>query len=380
MTSASFFPRQEVKALLSKGYRNGEESEDLLLCNQPSPESSLYASVIDLSRFIRMIFADGMAEQTRFLRPDTLREMLTPQNSNIPLDLDFRIGLGWFLNDVDIKNAGLVASHGGSLSLFHSQLIILPGHKLGVAVLANSSTALSVVNHVAEEALKSALEAKTGIRQPKEEKSASEPISPWSRMALKKYEGHYATGIRVYTVRRKGERLYTSLMGKPVQLVSKGNGLFSVRYYLFGFIPIKLGQLEDFEFSLDHIAGREVLVLHHQGRKHVLGEKIEPGPIPEVWLRRVGEYQIINPENYFPVLERASLQYEDHLLILDVKVSPIGGLGVNRLSFAIRPVSDTEAIICGLGRNLSETIHVVNRNGEERFLYSGCEFIKKQSK
>jgi CubicO group peptidase (beta-lactamase class C family) len=377
MTGASFVPRPDLKPLLSKGYQAGKESRDFLLRDLPSPEGPLYASATDLSRFIQMIFANGAAGRQRILKPETLSEMLRPQNNHVPLDLDFRIGLGWFLNDVDIENAGLVASHGGALSLFYSQLIILPEHKLGVVVLANSSSARGVVNRVTEETLKLALEAKTGITQPEVAKPLHEPIPPWSEKVLKDYEGHYATGLRVYTVTAKGDRLYTRLLGLPVELVPHGIGKFSIQYRLFGFLPIKAKQLEGLQFSLTRIKGHEVLVLHHKGKKYLLGEKIESRPIPDAWLKRVGDYELVNPDDYFPLIEKADLSYENNLLLLDVTTPMLGALGTERWRFAIRPVSQTEAVVLGLGRNMGETIHVVTESGEERLRYSGCEFRRK---
>ena len=63
-------------------------------------------------------------------------------------------------------NAGKVASRGGGILQFHSYLIILPEHKLGVVVLSNSTGGGSMVGKVAVETLKLALEAKTGIKPP----------------------------------------------------------------------------------------------------------------------------------------------------------------------------------------------------------------------
>ena len=173
MNHTSFVMEPREKSLLSKGYRGGRESREILLHPHPSPDGPIYTSVVDLGRFIEMIFADGMAGHRPILKPETVTEALRPQNRNVALDLDFQIGLGWFLNESDIKNAGPVASHGGTLSLFHSQLIILPEHKLGVVVLANSSSAIQVVNRIAEEALKLALEEKTGTKQPEPEEKTT---------------------------------------------------------------------------------------------------------------------------------------------------------------------------------------------------------------
>jgi CubicO group peptidase (beta-lactamase class C family) len=377
MTHASFALTPDLRPLLSKGYKDGKETRDDLLRDLPSPEGPLYASATDLSRFIQMVFAHGTVGDQIILKPETLAEIFRSQNSHVPLDLDFRIGLGWFLNDPDIQNAGRVASHGGALSLFYSKLILLPEHKLGVVVLANSSAALDVVNKVAEEALKLALEAKTGITQPRMEKPLREPILPWSQRVLKDYEGQYATGFRVYTVSTRGEGLHTRLMGKPVQLVPHGIGLFSVQYRLFGIFPIHVKQLDGLTFSLTRIAGRDVLVLHDNGKKYLLGERIEPSPIPDAWLKRLGDYELVNPGDYFPMIEKAQLKYEDHLLTLDVTTPMLSNVGIERLRFAVGPVSNTEAVILGLGRNMGETIEAVTETGEVRLRYSGCEFRRK---
>ena len=271
----------------------------------------------------------------------------------------------------------MVASHGGTLSLFHSQMIILPEHKLGVVVLANSSGAIQVVNKIAEEALKLALEEKTGIRQPEPGKVDQEPVIPWPREMIEDYAGHYATGLRVFTVAAGKGRLFTRLMGKKIELVLHPSGRFSLRYKLFGLIPVRLGELQKLRFSLTSVQGRKVLVLHYKGKRHLLGEKIEASPVPKAWAKRIGEYGLADPGSYLPVIETAQLKYEDDFLMLDVKIPILGDYGIERLKFAIQPVSDTQAVLFGLGRNMGETIEVVNENGVEKLRYSGCEFIRK---
>jgi len=63
--------------------------------------------------------------------------------------------------------------------------------------------------------------------------------------------------------------------------------------------------------------------------------------------------------------------------MLEVTIPILGDYGIERLKFAIHPISDTEAILLGLGRNMGETIQVVNDHGVERLHYSGCECIRK---
>jgi hypothetical protein len=94
-------------------------------------------------------------------------------------------------------------------------------------------------------------------------------------------------------------------------------------------------------------------------------------------MERVGEYELVDPRAHLPLIERAELKFEDPFLILDVRIPLLGDYGIERLQFAVRPVSDTEAILPGLGRNMGETIQAVGDAGGETLRYSGCEFKKK---
>ena len=104
MRHASFVIRPDMQRLVSKGYKNGKETPQVLLRDQPA--GSLYASVMDLSRLMHMVFADGRAGDRQIIKPETLAEMLRPQNADIPLDFDLRIGLGWFLTSARLGYAG----------------------------------------------------------------------------------------------------------------------------------------------------------------------------------------------------------------------------------------------------------------------------------
>ena len=202
MTRSSFSPSADRTPLAAKGYRKGTEAEEPPLRDVPA--GGLNTSVLDLSRFVRMVLAGGKAGDRQLVKPETLAEMLRPQNTDVPLDLDFRVGLGWMLGglgDIDIRNGGPVAHHAGATLLFHGQMIVLPERKLGVVVLANSDTAGRVVGKVASEALKLALEAKTGDRQPEWEKPEGSEGS-LSKEALQRYEGWYATPVGAVNVRK----------------------------------------------------------------------------------------------------------------------------------------------------------------------------------
>ena len=134
MQQSSFKLTPEIEGHLSRGYRNGKEAQQLPLRDMAA--GSMYSNVIDLSRFIQMVFAKGEVGNRQLLQPATIDEMLRSQNETVPLDFGQQIGLGWFLNYTRYKNLK-IASHGGATPLFRTNLMILPEKKLGIVVLTN---------------------------------------------------------------------------------------------------------------------------------------------------------------------------------------------------------------------------------------------------
>ena len=267
MSRSSFSPSADRTPLAAKGYRKGKEAEDPPLRDVPA--GGLNTSVLDLSRFVRMVFAGGKAGDRRIMKPETLAEMLRPQNAEVPLDLDFRVGLGWMLGglgDIDIRNGGPVAHHAGATLLFHGQMIVLPERKLGVVVLANSDTSGRAVGKVATEALKLALEAKTGDRQPEREKSEGGEGS-LSPEALQRYEGWYATPVGAVNVRKTSGGLRADVMNRTLRLIPRADGSLGLQYRLLGLFPIRIEELDGVGISRADVAGREILAARMHGRE-----------------------------------------------------------------------------------------------------------------
>ena len=122
-------------------------------------------------------------------------------------------------------------------------------------------------------------------------------------------------------------------------------------------------------FQTQVIEGREVVVARKGDKQMVIGEKIPPEPVPEVWLRRVGKYELLNPDESFPLTEPEVKMQEGHLS-MSYKL-PL--LSSSTIQVPLRPISDTEAIILGLGRTRGETLRAITVDGVERLRYSGFE-------
>jgi len=374
MTRSSFSPSVDRTPLAAKGYRNGKEAEDPSLRDVPA--GGMNTTVLDLSRFVRMVFAEGKAGDRQIITPDTLAEMLRPQNAGVPLDLDFRVGLGWMLGElggIDIRDSGPMAHHAGATLLFHGQMIVLPERALGVVVLANSATSGPVVRKVAAEALKLALEAKTGHRPPEREKSEGGEGS-LSTEALQWYEGWYATLVGAVHIRKSSGGLRADVLNRTLRLIPRADGSLGLQFRLLGLFPIRIEAIDGVGVSRADVAGREILAARMHGRAFPIGERIRPVPLTAQWLGRTGEYEIVNPGEDAVLPEKIRLRADGGFLFVDFAVPPFFP---GTASFAVAPVSESEAILRGIGRNMGETVRVITVNGEEMFAYSGYLLRKK---
>jgi hypothetical protein len=262
----------------------------------------------------------------------------------------------------------LVASHGGGIPSFYSQLMALPEQKLGVVVLSNSESARDIVASLAVGTLKRAFEAKSGIRQREVQKpvNAEDPVQ---RPDLQSYEGWYATIAGPVKITLRSGKLETEVMGKKMRLVPLADGGFGLRYKFLGLVPVSLGDLEYLSMVRATVAGREIIKAHSiSPAKFFVGEKIKSVPVPGKWLQRVGEYEVANAGDDIIVPDQPRLRCDDGILFLEYFVS---SLDKTAASFALLPVSDTEAIIYGLGRGMGETIRAVTVDGKEQLYYSG---------
>jgi hypothetical protein len=196
-----------------------------------------------------------------------------------------------------------------------------------------------------------------------------------SREILRSYEGRYATFAGLVPVNSGADHLKAEFMGIPIRLIPRTDNTLGLQYNLFGLIPISLGDLDRVGISRAVISGRDILKVGLDGREMLLGERIQPTPIPSVWLKRLGKYEIINPGDDHIVVEGIRLRNDAGLLVIDYSI-PLVMKGT--LQFALKPISDTEVVIYGLGQRMGETIGVITVENDEMLMYSGY-LLKKQA-
>ena len=376
MTDTGFIEEKVFRPYLASGYAGSDEIKPGQLRDRPA--GGLYSNVTDLSRLLSMVFANGKSiDGQQILKAETVQEMIRRQNTNVPLDFKFDIGLGWFLIRQGIDGTDKVISHGGGTPCFFSQMIGLPEHKLGVVVLSNSCSGGSTVADVGVAALKLALEAKTGYRQSLKTKITKAPVAEHpSDEQLDKFVGRYATWLGLINVSRDDDRLKAKISGWDFDLVPLTDGKFSIVFKLFGMFSIR----HLYGIDLDNVTlnpvvvdGRSIVVMRFKGRDQIFGERVTPQAIPESWLARLGTLEVQGTDNNMR-FSGNRLVNDDGILVMSYRLKmPV--LPETKASLPIRPISDKEAIILGLGRGMGETVRIVNVGGKEVLRFSGYDAV-----
>jgi CubicO group peptidase (beta-lactamase class C family)/D-alanyl-D-alanine dipeptidase len=219
MNESAFAPEDALRKHLAAAYM---WSHDGLLFPAPSfqlgegPAGAMYSTVTDLGKFLSVLFANGHAASGQIIRPETLREMWTPQFAKAGDASSF--GIGFRLSRLESERE---IGHGGAIYGFATQLSALPDAKLGAVVITTMDGANAVTAHIAEDALRLML-AQRRHGAPETEEAAKEIPAGLSR----KLAGDYAAGDERIHLDEENGALYLLPLdgGSLAKLRSVGDG------------------------------------------------------------------------------------------------------------------------------------------------------------
>ena len=108
------------------------------------PAGAMYSSVLDMTKWIRMLLDSGQINGERLVTAETLAELMTPQvlirkdrfysTANLTHPNFTAYGMGWFLQDY---RGHKVAFHTGSIDGMVAIVGLLPASRVGIVVFAN---------------------------------------------------------------------------------------------------------------------------------------------------------------------------------------------------------------------------------------------------
>ncbi|MDO4904570.1 MAG: serine hydrolase domain-containing protein [Lautropia sp.] len=356
---------------VSRAYQGGQEVSELPLRDVPA--SGLNTSVKDLSRFVRMVLAEGRAANGRqILQPRTMVEMLRPQNAYVDMDQGSSpVGLGWHLGR-RFESREPMIEHSGATVAHRALVRILPWQKLGVVLMANTGHAEEIIDELADEMLGLAMEVKTGVR-PKDIEVPARMANQRLPEALRDaYVGQYtgAFGYGTIEMARKGLRAH--FVDKRFELFRREDDTFGLKYELMGMMDVTPHALSRVGLERRTLGGHEVLFVHTPAGGSIVAEKIEPEPIGPAWRRRAGNYVVdgVSREGS-AVMSEVALIEKDGFLMLQYGFPPFED---EVIAMPLKILSDTEAIVRGVGNGLGYTLQVVKApDGSERLRVLGYE-------
>ena len=238
MTSSAFTPEPGIVDDLARAYMWGF---DRGLFDAPTfelgmaPAGSMYSTVLDLARFMGVMFrrgelADGAAgtPPARLLAPETLEAMWQPQFAAPGATTGY--GLGFAVQE---RAGELQLGHGGAIYGFSTQLAFLPGSRLGVVVVSAVDGTNTITTRVADAALQLMLAARDGQPLPTTPTRGTAAIAPALALEL---EGTYGTGSgAVEFDAREGSLFMTPARGgATVEIRARGDTLIVDDRIAFG--------------------------------------------------------------------------------------------------------------------------------------------------
>ncbi len=364
MLAASFPVKQDG----SKGYSNG--NGQVLLPIRDVPAYGLMTSVWDLGQLMKTFFNRDCLNHSNILLPETLEEMLEPQNTDIALDMNIINGLGWFIEPDPDNDNKLLVRHGGTTLYFSSELIFSPEDNLGVAILANASGSRQIVSELTMEIFKRfrSVNSKTPHASLTLEQIIRQVESPLDA----KIAGDYATDLGLISIQAKDDNICGCIANQTFDLIPYPNGWLGIKQDAVDSLPPSYRALGGMQYKSQVIDGVEVIVARYNNTETVLGQKVPTIKIPDAWKKRTGIYRVQNPDELFPIKE-TELFIEDGMLYMRYKM-PL--LSSRPIQSPLQPISDDEAIILGLGRTRGETIRAYRKGQQEHVHYSGYYGIK----
>ncbi|NOZ47774.1 MAG: beta-lactamase family protein [Chlorobi bacterium] len=379
MKNSSVIVNDRVKSHLSKGYLKKEEIPTPYIRDLAA--GAILSSSDDMANFMKMIFANGKYNENQILKKETLESMFQRQNKDVALDLSFKIGITyWLENPLEIAGIKPV-SHGGDLPPFHAFFMVIPEYKLGAIALSNSNSSAGEVRRIVIKMLQKALEVKAGLKKNENEgKGKKQELAVLNKQLMKQYLGYYASPFGILEFKQKGNSIVTKKSVLKIKFLPVNDENFLVKVKVLGF-PVKSKSLKKLRMQYLFTDQKNLFAFLMDSTLIGYAEKVTPPEVPAVWSQRFGDYEIVNldcdsysepAKQFVPSSIALKVDKKTSFPLLQMKMMK------QTITFPFKPINSSEAITYGIGRNLGETIQFTNEDGEEILMYSGYKMKKTE--
>ncbi|MBI9104629.1 MAG: beta-lactamase family protein [Spirochaetales bacterium] len=357
MSSSSFIMDEAPGNRMAMGYVGRKPAA--LPYIRDMPAGSLNANTKDMGLFLQNMLSSYRSGEG-ILQEETIKEMFTPSNEDVPNDLDFRVGLTWWVVNLESLPGEFIVGHGGDLPPYHAITMVLPERDLAVFVMVNSVDGVgcfSLTDIVSKTARTfAAAKAQTPIAEMVE----LSPIVATPEEAMSNLPGYYASTSGLTEIRQKGNGLKIFAFNRWLDAYYHKDGTLTLGMKLLGLFPLNLSVFDEISISTERVADSQSINLRIQGILLSPCIKIEPVPIDQAWIDRSGKYISIHPE--------PMAQYTGFKIDLDEKsgflclyLKSIDGWS----KFPLQTEGPNKARLMGTGRGLGGSILIkTDINGE----------------
>ena len=224
------------------------------------------------------------------------------------------------------------------------------------------------------------LEAKTGIKQPEEPKDETQKkakIIPHKNLIKDGFANAYSGFVGHIKIHSTDSTQTAKILGWNFVLSKDQNNLnwYELKYDLLGFIPIDISWISGVKVRPAIVDKKRVLIVYYKGRQYLFAQDFKPEKVHETWKTLLGEYQVQNSDSLLESMKVKSgeLVLNDGDLFFVYRLPFWFGIDIE---IPIKTLSNSEAIIPGLGTGLNETIYVEKVDGKFELEYSGYKLEK----
>jgi CubicO group peptidase (beta-lactamase class C family) len=371
MSATSFLPdKPAISNRLAAAYNPiGERQPDEIVNGLGT--GSMYSSANDLTKYIRMILADGRFQGQSLISSNAIEIMTTPQLANLPLNVsDSPSGLGWdVVSDPQLRYAGRVFWKDGA-TLFHCAFLgISRDLQLGVAVIQNSPG--NWCDEIGIEALRWTILDKQGIPWPTN--TFVPPLSPVTNRL--QTELNALAGLYV------ADNGYHKVVAEPGALTAILKAHSSTPTVLSNLVPRANGWFSSpdsqaIQLAFTNLAGHDMLVAHLSNDSPyesvgLLGERFVPGSLSPAWSSRTNRvYRVVDmyPSDILwsmPIQKTLRLQMSDGVLLNEWILN----------QSIMEPQNDTVAFQRGVSYRKGGALRVFMTNGYEILQHASFRYI-----
>jgi hypothetical protein len=303
---------------------------------------------------------------------ETTREMFKPSNSGVAADLDFRVGLTWWIVEMKELPGEFIVGHGGDLPPFHSLVLVLPERDLSVFIMVNSvdGPGSFSLSDIAEAAIRTFVKEKGGRAIP--EAIEASPVVEMPEDLKADLVGYYASPVGLSEIRRSGGKLKIYTFNQWFDISYHADGSLTLGVKLLGIIPLKLPVFEELSITLEEFGGTPALNLRIQDVLISPAIKIEPVPIDGRWMDRRGSYRSAESE-VMPQYTGFRIDTDRRSGFLCLFIRSEGKWS----KFPQETIDGSTARLMGTGRGLGGLIRVSEKGGREQLSFLNFDLVKK---